>query len=780
MIISYPIQSMDADVGDAARDVKYADTWFPDPAFGSGAYPLSANMRWHGGVHLRYGAEPIRAVADGKVVFVRAPATKNSNPNDPLNYGGEYDWTDNGCVVIEHTAETGKNTHLVFWSVTMHLKTVAVKKGEDIERKKIVGQGGAISGLPAVHFEIFTNQNGVDALIKRAGEPYKIFSAKDNSGDSDLWGDMHFIVPVGASIYDESPEKSLIERDEWKGRKSAHDKAEHKRIQAVLAAAHRNHIQPDPAAIHVQPFGEPEPIKMTPKQVGVTDKILYVSIAFKNGTYSSSSFSESGDLIGEVLAPMARYEYEMHAISKIIAPESESAAYELLRYGRVVGEDALHEANVANWKYLVWGVDKVGAVNLNAANVIKLSDADFPKFLGWIRVPNGGKGTGSTPDGRCDVKAVLELIGTSNVGDVTDDVARSKLNDAGVRKKLRRLVCEFHTEWDPSSFDQVYEFLLTDGTWGDNSVRSALTREQYDQFKQHALAQQWWSDAALGLSPTLWHFHPIEFITWMRKCGWIDKSTLAQIYSKTPESIRERYRIALNQVMQKYVFTTPLRQSHFLGQGAVESGSLTTMQEASMLNGKLNPKSLVSEADLGHWYGREAGELDSYFSSDKINSKGGLIAHSYSWLLGNVGDVDAQKFRGRGFKQLTGRSNYSDYWTYRGWLKKADFDASWWSDRAYKNHDPGRMSLRPAPIDDPDRVIVNPFNCIDSGGFYVTYIRPDIKAEIDKGGAKIPATDGEIGALKERSLIVSKAINGQGVQAEDRYKDTLAALKVLN
>ncbi|MEX3846296.1 hypothetical protein [Paraburkholderia sp. BR10882] len=780
MILSYPIQSMDAEIGDAARDKKYADTWFPDPAYGSGAYPLSAHLRWHGGVHLRYGAEPIRAIADGKVVFVRTPAVKNANSNDPLNYGSGHDWTDNGCVVIEHTAETGKNTHVTFWSVSMHLKTVKVQFGKEVDRKDVLGTGGEIAGVPAIHFEIFTSQDGVDALIKRADQPYKVFSSADNSGDPDLWGDMHFIVPTGAAVFDHSPEQSRLDYEKWKQRKQKHDQAEHKRIQALVAAAHHTHTHPDPAALHAQPFQDPAPAQSTPRQIGTTDKTLCVRIAFLNGTYSTASFTEGGSAVGEATERDAQYEYEMSALSKLIAPASQSAAYELVRYGRVVGEDALDPADAANWKYIAWDTDKKGYVNLNVAGVVKLSDADFPAFLGWQRVPQGAKGTASTSDGRCDAKAVLDLLRTQDSAEITDDAARAKLNDAAVRNKLRRLVCEFQTEWEDASFDQTYDFLLKDGTWGDNSPRAAMTRDQYAQFKAHALALQWWSTAALGLPSKLWHFHPIEFITWMRKCGWIDKRTLARIYPRTPEATRERYRTALNQVMQKYVFTTPLRQAHFLGQGAVESGSLMSMQEASMLNGRKNPKSEVSEAQLGHWYGRDAGESDSFFSSDKVNSLGTVYAGSYSWMLGNVGDVDAQKYRGRGFKQLTGRSNYAEYWVYRGWLKKTDFDASWWTDHAYKQHQPEQMTKRPAPIEDPDRVISSPFNCIDSGGFFVAYIRSDIKEAIDKGSPKIPVSHAQVDALKNNSLIVSKAINGKGLAADARYSDTLAALKVLN
>ncbi|MEH4190227.1 hypothetical protein POY00_25305, partial [Klebsiella pneumoniae] len=83
-------------------------------------------------------------------------------------------------------------------------------------------------------------------------------------------------------------------------------------------------------------------------------------------------------------------------------------------------------------------------------------------------------------------------------------------------------------------------------------------------------------------------------------------------------------------------------------------------------------------------YGALKAEKDNYFSGKKYNSRGGYITGSYSWINGNCGDVDAQKFRGRGFKMLTGLNTYSSYWVYRGWLSKNDFDKYWWDDPEYK------------------------------------------------------------------------------------------------
>lgn len=120
--------------------------------------------------------------------------------------------------------------------------------------------------------------------------------------------------------------------------------------------------------------------------------------------------------------------------------------------------------------------------------------------------------------------------------------------------------------------------------------------------------------------------------------------------------------------MRKYNLSDANRICHFLGQGAVESGYLLSMQETSQQQiivdgvqqgGVIVEASTFNETTkLGHWYGALKAEKDNYFSGKKYNSRGGYITGSYSWINGNCGDVDAQKFRGRGFKMLTGLNTW--------------------------------------------------------------------------------------------------------------------------
>jgi predicted chitinase len=250
----------------------------------------------------------------------------------------------------------------------------------------------------------------------------------------------------------------------------------------------------------------------------------------------------------------------------------------------------------------------------------------------------------------------------------------------------------------------------------------------------------------------------------------------------------EIYHQYINVIMLKYIINTEIRRAHFLGQGAVESGSLTSMQESSqqqieqdgrIIGGQIVAMSLKGERELGHWYGSVASEYDSYFSQIKYNSHGVKITGSYSWMNGNCGGADAQKFRGRGFKMLTGRSNYASYWLYRGWIRKEDFDNYWWDDKGYKLRQISQMKKRPAIINDPQKITENGYNAIDIGGYFIRGIKPDTLRAIDKDKCIIFMNRQTL--LDEEIVVtaVTKKINGGNIGLSSRKKFTRKAKDVL-
>ena len=243
------------------------------------------------------------------------------------------------------------------------------------------------------------------------------------------------------------------------------------------------------------------------------------------------------------------------------------------------------------------------------------------------------------------------------------------------------------TEWSNQGIAQRYERVTR-----EDFGAQKLTPEQFQKLIRHIDRQTFWEKVpGLPDARGVWHVHPIKFIEHLAKCMWLSKEELALVYPSTgslaaatishgtSEELREKYRAEINKCCFKYGLNSRLRMAHFLAQGAVESVSLTYMLEVTD----------------GHGY-------------------------EHSEQLGNVSPGDGPRFKGRGFKQLTGRYNYGEYWAFRGWLSKGlDFDFGW----NIKSGGKGDKEKRPPLIRDPDRILETNFNCIDTAAWYAVLFR---------------------------------------------------------
>ena len=164
-----------------------------------GSFPLSHNLAWHNGVHLQAPQSngldlPVRAIADGRVIFTSEPTQRNDSLEDAQNYN-PFDragvktaaWTDNGCVIIEHRTTIGAGgsteTEVVFYSLYMHLSALgritpagqtAARKlaaGDPIWRKDEVGRPGQVYGHAGqIHFEICFDAANLQQLNRASTE----------------------------------------------------------------------------------------------------------------------------------------------------------------------------------------------------------------------------------------------------------------------------------------------------------------------------------------------------------------------------------------------------------------------------------------------------------------------------------------------------------------------------------------------------------------------------------------------------------------------------------
>ncbi|HDU2769670.1 TPA: M23 family metallopeptidase, partial [Klebsiella pneumoniae] len=581
-------------------------------------YPVNGYGSWHGGIHIRQTdegrpAESVRAIADGTVVSLRKSSDKrdlapfNINADKPNTKG-----SNDGYVLIKHETEIGSGDEgkVAFYSLYMHLKSLAetVKAGDKVYRKDPIGLPGMVDGVNAFHFQIFCDDDNISKLTgRKTGE----LDISKNGRTDAVYGDIHFYLPPQTKFYDKAPADNSIST-------------------TGLSELYTSNV--------------PLYASMTLAQGKCT------MVTRQKNTQTDGKY----DLLGEPLvnADGDDYEYNLYKTAMRNYKESPSAGFELLRFGRVINTDheTLVPADAPLWMTVNYPGGK-GVINLADSSIKKFSDADFPHWTGWQMVDDD-----SDSNSQCNSAIIKKL---HEVGDFD--------NQCG------KLICHFPFEWEKSTIDIRFSWLKT-----GNEEHEPMTEADYAKFKSHAEALCF--DSGALSSDRLWHFEPKSFIRHFRKCSWLDSEVIEKVMTANAskknknalegiKNITLEYYADINTIMRKYNLSDANRICHFLGQGAVESGYLLSMQETSQQQiivdgvqqgGVIVEASTFNETTkLGHWYGALKAEKDNYFSGKKYNSRGGYITGSYSWINGNCGDVDAQKFRGRGFKMLTGLNTYS-------------------------------------------------------------------------------------------------------------------------
>ena len=113
----------------------------------------------------------------------------------------------------------------------------------------------------------------------------------------------------------------------------------------------------------------------------------------------------------------------------------------------------------------------------------------------------------------------------------------------------------------------------------------------------------------------------------------------------------------LNEMLPKYGITTPQRIASFISQCAHESGDFRLLEEnlsykeETLL--RVFPRYFGPGKQNAAEYAKNPEKIANYVYMDKNRSANGA--------LGNVQEGDGWRFRGRGLKQVTGRSNYTTF-----------------------------------------------------------------------------------------------------------------------
>jgi predicted chitinase len=574
-----------------------------------GSFPLSNKLEWHTGMHLQGtagadGNTPVRAIADGEVIFVSKPTAANANATDPQNFnpfGESATWTDNGCVILKHTTEIGANgqqaTALIYYSLYMHLNWIGqitpsgqttarpLQVGDRIWRKDEVGRAGQIYGHAGqVHIEVCMDEAQLTQLIGRPPawvDPANIPAPTADGRIDAVFGAIWFYLPANTPTAATQPTSQLRAAS-----------------QTTLGQA------------------------------------LWVRMRYELGECIVESYDNTGTRVG-ALPRQADVEYNLYTEAThrhgALAPadqahSSPSGWYELLRFGRNLGRGSSQTdkdplpANAGHWRRIPGPDGQPVWADLNAVGSYKFSDADFLPIQGWNFINDDT----SPNDQRCDSNNLKNLIAdpdTNNGHRMETEQLALRLGNSDVARKLKRMVCNFPSEWDQTTIATRYAFVQQLEPFQQNPAAWAIQ-------EAHLKAISFPNLPAEYIQAT-WRFQPREFIGAMRRCGWLSKRELLQLvpshairqhngnlWEPVPwaqnAAIPTTMLPSLNRTLRKYGIVTPMRQAGFFGNSIQETTWLSVLREGG---------------GSGYWY---------------------------------------TPWHGRGLLQLTHPDNYIGYWRWRG------------------------------------------------------------------------------------------------------------------
>ncbi|WP_321888920.1 peptidase M23 [Paraburkholderia bannensis] len=669
-----------------------------------GVYPIAFDRRWHCGVHLApdtHGA--VYAIADGEVVAYRVCQHAIDSGNSHA-----------GFVLLKHSSETGDGRTITFYSLYMHLLPLAEyytfgydatglaeflcepsgpdTKGQvtpaaaggdhKVRRKDIVGYLGRYQGIVYMHCEVFMLPTDFDAYF---GHTQLGHAVPDTPTPRDCWGHMYYMIPAGQQFYALPP--------------------------GTITDAHHKH--------------KLKGIEFASGQTDTNPLPLVVETFFSKGAKYTNVWSVAADgsctLLTDQPAVEADYEYELYRRATALYNTCPSDGYEMLRFGRVLSAPATLSGDAcATWVQVTYAPGKQGYIDINTAAIKKLSDADFPSFMGWQKLGDGSTPFGS--DGLCDIDALKKIVGDAadsekpTVSTATTEVQKAgvlsdyvKGND-GVRQALRGFICNAPSEWDSTNNETRYAKLLDEGGFYHGND------EGYNKFLTYLKEIQFWDVTGLPAGQKLWFFHPLAFIRHFRKCGWLTLDELAATFPRYPfytgsgsprraiATDNDTYRVklsiarqriqnhvvALNNCLRKYLGSDSKRISIFLAQVLLETAQWRNFG---------GTRRLMHEWGFGQY--SAANPATQYYGP----------------------------FYGHGIMQLTWAGNFDAYGTYRvipnnttglyvERLPNSPHRITATSQHYSANPNDGGHLMLWSPRFDPDIIAENVEYACDSGGFY--------------------------------------------------------------
>jgi len=683
---------------------------------------MGKNRFWHGGVHIHPSdrATPIRAIADGELVAYRFDESDETDAFfDKVPYSRSF-------VLLKHEAELGQTalgtSKLVFFSLYMHLQAWGKVKGKagdqgvnflkkHVPEKPRMARDGKTPLLDKEGRQIMTKateevtapvadgacHSGSSSPRVRRGDILGYAGTIPDNLDSPSTG-IHFEIFFDDVSFLENQKKTIWGRCTLSSELLVYDEL---LASETLAVDPSKPLVVDTAKStdtywkisHQRKDYWASKVQITEREVDVPDP--------KNRSHTTKKtqyFANSDKLIAFRKNP-AKNETKLSTGTAIIPWLGPWLKPGEFREEQMDGKTWI-QVYLPSTNDLTWA-DK---------SLLRFtSDADWQDFH---KLEEHGQ---YSADGFIDDEG-LKVILDSYAKNSAEGNTNAKNSDAA---KLRNFITKHPSEWSNQDIANRFERVTRD-EFGPSKLNAA----QFNKLTSHISRLSFWEQVAGLPAKEVWHAHPIRFIEHLAKCMWLSERELQLVYPDkkdatdpvihgTSTEVREKYRVEINKCCYRYGINSRLRQTHFFGQGAVECKSLNAMLE---------------EASGSRYEGN----------------------HN----LGNTQPGDGPNFKGRGFKQLTGRYNYAEYWSFKGWIKKGtDFDIGWESD----------PHKRFPKIDNPAVLAENAFDCIDAGCWYIALFRSRTVAAMDA----------------DDIVKVTTAINGGDNGIQERTKFTELIRKVL-
>jgi len=722
-----------------------------------GTYPVSADGRWHAGLHLSVATtlDAVHAIADGVLIAALYPklAIKDKAGND----------CDNGFVLLKHETEIGARLipatqsqptklepiKFTYFSLYMHLASQGAEQKAGVQnrkdrsfarplispkvdeflsyadpasaprvyRREVLGYPGKMYGQTQVHCEVFAT----DDEFKKLSDTEALVR-QGKSSDRLPYGKLYFYIPSGTSFLD-SPSRA-VNGFISKNADSIKEGIEKKKVTENKTITVRGReVTRSVSKTVSEPTGRYYDSKdrrsvFFPKQhAGTNDVPLVLEMWYHQGTrfYRVLKEVQTGTskqyvplLTGDKAFEMKGYEYDLYARALRMYPDCPSAGTDLMRYGRIVGVDPAPAKQADCWLAMPFGggPDQMGYVDLAKASVLKFSDADFPHFKGWTRVKESGV---HATDGKVDVQFLTALLATADAnkdGTTTaDEFARYLKSNADVRRRLRYLMCQAPSEWDDAYNASRYDGLQQPGKAFHNKPTD------FEQFKTFIKKFQFWGQARSALaahgvsSSSLWYFHPLQFIKQFRKANWL---TLDEMTQLTPLSHVSHEKDGKPVKVLTDYFKMRANLSDGLGHGAGDRGNIVPADVWLNFNWMCVRYGLDTLQRRAHFWAQMTQETGLLNSVTERGGRAYFLRLGYDTKNGNLTEEDAVQFRGRGLIQITGREKYSGYSAYR-------------------------MTVNYTVAPNHELIAKNAFESCDSSGWYCSYFRPKTCAAADAG-----------------------------------------------